>query len=201
MVFGDNVRARKAARALPRTPTQRGRGRRRRGKQTTRQHTLTPSHTPPSHNPQHSTTRQHAPPHIKSGQRTGDTTRPSTPHNHHRYSTMTQPCHKDTTLNQQCCDSKHNTYDARQRRCPPPLFYHTPHTTGRHTPSTSCRPRHAPPHFPIRNRHDSTQRGRGEQDDTRTTRQCEGNRTIRRCRTQSSRQGATHTPPAIQRDH
>nr|DAN72614.1 MAG TPA: hypothetical protein [Caudoviricetes sp.] len=20
---------------------------------------------------------------------------------------MTQPCHKDTTLNQQCCDSKH----------------------------------------------------------------------------------------------
>ena len=39
-----------------------------------------------------------------------------------------------------------------------------------------------------------TQRGRGEQDDTRTTRQCEGNRTIRRCRTQSQDRGQ-HTPP------
>ena len=41
------------------------------------------------------------------------TCRQQTPHallpntNHHPYSTKTQPCHKDTTLNQQCCDSKH----------------------------------------------------------------------------------------------
>lgn len=27
--------------------------------------------------------------------------------NHHRYSTMTQPCHKDTTPNQQCCNREH----------------------------------------------------------------------------------------------
>ena len=27
--------------------------------------------------------------------------------NHHRHSTMTQPCHKDTPLNQQCCNSRH----------------------------------------------------------------------------------------------
>ena len=26
---------------------------------------------------------------------------------HHRYSTMTQPCHKDTPLNRQCCDGEH----------------------------------------------------------------------------------------------
>lgn len=70
MVFGDNVRARRAARALPRTPTQRGRGRGR----------GTKAHTPAA-------------------------LLPIT--NHHRYSTMTQPCHKDTALNQQCCDSKH----------------------------------------------------------------------------------------------
>ena len=52
MVFGDNVRARKAARALPRTPTQIGRGRKR-GKQrktndkTTHSHSH--SHPPPFH--------------------------------------------------------------------------------------------------------------------------------------------------------
>ena len=57
MVFGDNVRARWAARALPRTPTQRGRGRGR-GRQMTRPHTLTPS--PHRHSATHNTTRQHA---------------------------------------------------------------------------------------------------------------------------------------------
>ena len=49
MVFGDNVRARKAARALPRTPTQ-GRRKNEEGRQkekknkATRPHTLTPAH-------------------------------------------------------------------------------------------------------------------------------------------------------------
>ena len=54
MVFGDNVRARRAARALPRTPTtKRKRGREEEDKR--RDHT--PSHTTAI--PQHSTTRQH----------------------------------------------------------------------------------------------------------------------------------------------
>nr|DAS34302.1 MAG TPA: hypothetical protein [Caudoviricetes sp.] len=35
--------------------------------------------------------------------------------NHHRYSTMTQPCHKDTTLNQQCCDREHKRWRGRIR--------------------------------------------------------------------------------------
>lgn len=46
------------------------------------------------------------------------TRRHSNPHiNHHRHSTMTQPCHKDTTLNQQCCDSEHTEGwdDTRER--------------------------------------------------------------------------------------
>lgn len=73
MVFGDNVRARKAARALPRTPTQRGRGR---------------------------GTKAHAP--------------------HPRHSTMTQPRHKNTALNQQCCDKEHGgerRKEGEARRC------------------------------------------------------------------------------------
>ena len=61
VVFGDNVRARWAARALPRTPTRRGKGRRRQkeeGRQTTRPHTLTQPAPPPFHNPQHSATHK-----------------------------------------------------------------------------------------------------------------------------------------------
>ena len=111
MVFGDNVRARWAARALPRTPTQRGR---RRQREEEDKHETMHSHTlsPPFHNPQHSTTRQHT--HhthkewtVNSGHHT-----PFHPHtNYHRYSTITQPCHKDTALNQQCRDREH-----KQRR-------------------------------------------------------------------------------------
>ena len=39
----------------------------------------------------------------------GQQTPPLPPNtNHHRHPTMTQPCHKDTHPNQQCCDSKNN---------------------------------------------------------------------------------------------
>ena len=48
MVFGDNVRARRAARALPRTPTIRRKRKRREDE----------PHPPPFHTPQHNTTRQ-----------------------------------------------------------------------------------------------------------------------------------------------
>ena len=60
----------------------------RRGRQTTR------PHPPPFHNPQHSTTGQHAPQHIKSRQWTTDTTRPSTQHN------RPPPFHNHITLSQ-----------------------------------------------------------------------------------------------------
>ena len=64
MVFGDNVRARRAARALPRTPATRRRKREteRRGRQTTR------PHAPSFYNPHHNTrtTLKHTPQHIKS---------------------------------------------------------------------------------------------------------------------------------------
>lgn len=138
MVFGDNVRARKAARALPRTPTQRrrdkGRGQR---KQTTRPHT-----PPPFHNPQHNTTRQDKTRHILPPQHEWRTDVDTIPINHHHYSTMTQPCHKDTTLNQQCCNRKHNTeensrtqfhnevthrYSQRHHRTSPPTTKATSH--------------------------------------------------------------------------
>ena len=59
MVFGDNVRARMAARALPRTPTQRGRRRERRRGEEGRRRDHTP-HTPPSRSPHSNTaTQQH----------------------------------------------------------------------------------------------------------------------------------------------
>lgn len=85
MVFGDNVRARTAARALPRTPTQRGREeeRKRKRKRKRMEKTSNGNHTPITPPPFHPTP------------------------NHHRHSTMTQSCHKNTTPNQQCCDSKH----------------------------------------------------------------------------------------------
>ena len=84
MVFGDNVRARKAARALPRTPTAREeeRKRERRRRQATR------PHTPPF----------------------------PTNANHHRHPTMTHPCHKHTTLNQQCCDREHKRGEGEGRQ-------------------------------------------------------------------------------------
>lgn len=113
MVFGDNVRARKAARALPRTPTQKGRERKRDRK--TRQATRT-TH-PPHH--RHSTTHNIM---RQDKTRTVITTRwyadsiLHTPHallpntHHHHYSPITQPCHKDTAPNQQCCDREHRRW-------------------------------------------------------------------------------------------
>lgn len=79
------------------------------------------------------------------------TYRQQTPHallphaNHHHYSTITQPCHKDTTLNQQCCDSKHkreggldNTRGSRtmQGAQPNPKTGHHTTTTPRHSIGT-----------------------------------------------------------------
>ena len=101
MVFGDNVRARKAARALPRTPPTRETKEEeeeteKANEETT--HTYTHPHPPPFHNTAQQdnthTTLKHTPQHIKSRQRTVDTTRPSTQHK------PSPLFHNDTTLSQ-----------------------------------------------------------------------------------------------------
>lgn len=124
MVFGDNVRARRAARALPRTPQQEKKRKRRqereterRKRQATRPHTLTPLTAIPHTTTQCNTAQQdnthHNTQRVDSRQQTPHTLLPNT--NHHRHSTMTYPCHKDTTLNQQCCDSKHNGEEKKSK--------------------------------------------------------------------------------------
>lgn len=50
---------------------------------------------------------------------------------------MTQPCHKDTTLNQQCCNSEHNVCDAGRQE---------DRKTGRNTLRSSATHHHTPPH-------------------------------------------------------
>ena len=146
MVFGDNVRARWAARALPRTPTTKKRERQEE-KDKRRDH----SHTHPSH--RHSTTHR-----VDSAHHAPHALLPNT--NHRRHSTMTQPCHKHTTLNQQCCDSKHKKrgrgtgqYERGVGQCKVPA--QSEHGE-QHTPTT---PRHST--GPPRKRKGDTTRRRG----------------------------------------
>ena len=118
-------------------------------------------HTPPitTH-----TTEMHATTQMMCRQQTPHALPPHT--NHHRYSTMTQPCHKDTPLNQQCCDSEHTEEAGGKKR----TTRHTPHAT-RHThPAIHNTRRHASSHIaPCHH----TQ-------DRRGTRQREGDKTMRR---------------------
>ena len=153
-------------------------GRRKKNKKDKQPHPHhTPHHIPPFHNPQHNTTRQDMhcrhnkvvcrqyPPHH-----THTTFLPNT--NHHPYSTMTQPCHKDTPLNQQCCDSRHNACDARRERqedrntrkdkTHPALLHHTAHgETQSHSimppsPATTALPH--PQHTKKKREQDNTRR-------------------------------------------
>ena len=147
MVFGDNVRARRAARALPRTPTRRGKGKGRGEEKDEITHTARPA-IPPQH----------------------------------------EPNHKDTTLNQQCCDSKHKTGRREEQDQPP-------RTTAIHNAHTTCttlrnsrqhtRPTALPP---PRNKHSNARQERSRSNTTGRTRSKDG---IPR----------HTTTPAIQRDH
>ena len=78
---------------------------------------------------------------------------------------MTQPCHKDTTLNQQCCDSKHKTEEESRaqfhHRTSPPTTNTTPQDRrgmrtirGEQTMRRGARQHEMP--YPIRTR-DNTQ--------------------------------------------
>lgn len=80
---------------------------------------------------------------------------------------MTQPCHKDTALNQQCCDSKHKDRRGERNTVPPP-------------------------HFPTHDKHDNTRQKRNE-GDTRGTGQCEGGQDNVKGRTQSEDRASQHT--------
>lgn len=114
-----------------------------------------------AHYPEH----QHEEEKRKTERRGRQSTRPRT--NRHRHSTMTQPCHKDTILNQQCCDSKHKERKGEEgdttvrneiTHAPPqhtPLF--VTHTTTNTTPECRTPMTRTPPHFPTRNKHDITQ--------------------------------------------
>ena len=59
--------------------------------------------------------------------------------NHHRYPTMTQPCHKNTPLNQQHCDNKHTRGQGKKvtrhssRKAHHPAIHNTHHHTSPHT--------------------------------------------------------------------
>lgn len=121
MVFGDNVRARRAARALPRTPTQKERRREeRKGDKKYIHHTYLSHHRRSTTHTQCDMTCTTTTAHTTHEEPTATvgTTRPLRPPrtNHHRHSAITQPCHKDTHPNQQCCDSEHNEgqHDARE---------------------------------------------------------------------------------------
>lgn len=151
MVFGDNVRARMAARALPRTPTQRGRERtkeRQEDKTSNENYTpITPITPPPFHNPQHNTTKQDKTRQDKTctvvtTKWYADSILPTPPAflpnaNHHRHSTMTQPRHKDTALNQQCCNNEHKEEEdgkgRREEERDTTIHNETTHTTTTHT--------------------------------------------------------------------
>ena len=161
MVFGDNVRARRAARALPRTPAQRereeeerrGEEKRAEGKEERNQNPHTTHCTPRA-------------------------LLPNT--NHHRYSTMTQPCHKDTTLNQQCRDREHKEGEGGKRET-------QPFTMRQHTLQCRAAQQRTPPHFPTHNKHDTTQTEEG----ARTTQEGQDNA---KGRTQSKHRASQHTP-------
>ena len=85
--------------------------------------------------------------------------RHSTTLNQHHYPTMTQSCHKDTALNQQCCDSTHKRVREENSET---QFTHTtalpyPQRTHRNTAQKRKRGQHE-----------------GEQDNTRCRTQSEG---------------------------
>ena len=95
---------------------------------------------------------RYAPPYCDSS---AQTTHPAfPPHaNHHRYSAITQPCHKTHSTNQQYCDSKHKTKKNSGTQ------FHTkqPHPYSHHTP---------PPHFPTHNTREN--KTKQEEDPIRT---------------------------------
>ena len=99
------------------------------------------------------------------------THRLSTRSNHHRYSTMTQPCHKDTTLNQQCCDSKHKEKGGAEKQ---DTF-------------------HTPPHFSTHHTHGNTRQKRRRRQCEGGTGQCKMPDPIRRGRGDSTKWGTPHT--------
>ena len=106
---------------------------------------------------------------------------------------MTQPCHKDTTLNQQCCDSEHKRRKGEGKK-------HNIHNETTHTA------------LPF-SAHNTATRRRRERHDTREcnargTGQCgvpdliRRQGTLRRGRGQHETRGQhTAHPPAIQQDH
>lgn len=163
MVFGDNVRARRAARALPRTPTSKEEEEERQRREETK----------------------------KANNETAHPT--ALPHNtnHHRYSTKTPPCHKNTTLNQQCCDNEHKDGREKERNTTFTIRPHTPHTPPSRSPHTTqqhsnTKKKRAARHEGIQCKRDWTTRGARSNSKT-------GN-IVKRIGTTRDR-ASQHTPP------
>ena len=101
-----------------------------------------------AHYPEHQTTKRKRTEEKERRRQHTHTTAPPPNTNHHRHSTMTQPCHKDTHLNQQCCNSKHTERAGRykrtrtmkeragQRKVPDPTRTREHHNTRTTRPST-----------------------------------------------------------------
>jgi len=100
---------------------------------------------------------------------------------------MTQPCHKNTTLNQQCCDSKHKDRRGERDRTEQNRTEHS---------STTAHHRTSPP---TTNTATQDKRGTGTTQGEQTMQEGQDNV---KGRTQSKHGGNTaHTTPAIQQGH
>lgn len=208
-MFGDNVRARMAARALPRTPTTKRQKRKKKKKEKQeRQNKQQELHTHPTTaipqpTTQYNKTRQDMhrrhnkmacrqyPPHTH--------TTLSTQHNHHRHSTMTQPCHNHTTLNQQRCNKEHKKGEGRREEKRRGEEKDTTiHNETTHTPQcaqhSSSTEQHTPPHFPTHNKHDNTRQKKNE-NDTRETDNVKRSGTMQGARPNPNTGITAHTTP------
>ena len=126
MVFGDNVRARRAARALPRTPITRGRRGKRREEENkaTRPHTLTrPPHAPPF-NTATEQTEKGAPTFTREGclYQTGGSASRHPPFTHHATPPSTTAPPTTTTRGEWTEDTPPHEHHRHT------LTTHTPHT-------------------------------------------------------------------------
>lgn len=101
---------------------------------------------------------------------------------------MTQPCHKNTTLNQQCCDSKHK--NGRRGKAESPHYQNlTPH---KHHPTLQTHTPTALPHTPHK-----TKEKQGDIRGAGTTQRGDGNNA--KGRIQSEDGAPPHIPhPALQ---
>ena len=112
---------------------------------------------------------------------------------------MTQPCHKDTTLNQQCCDREHKEGERGRKRMtdttsPRPAIHNT------HPPTSHCI---MPPHTRQKRDENNTKGGTQSEhgDNTHTTRHSTGPQGKRQRGTPTHKTGDANTQRGGQRQY